>query len=121
LGTDKEHTVYEAETVGLTLAAKLISTEHHLSFPLSISIDNQAALKSGENAYTMSGSYLGERFRRMMLKLSKDHPDYDVTLRWVPGHEGVHGNEEADKAAKKAAEGPTSNSPPALLPRYLKN
>ncbi|KAG1782711.1 hypothetical protein EV702DRAFT_1192379 [Suillus placidus] len=58
LGTDKEHTLYEAETVSLTLAAKLISTERHLSFPLSISIDNQAALKSSENTYTMSGTML---------------------------------------------------------------
>jgi hypothetical protein len=69
LGTDKEHTVYEAEIVGLTLAAKLISTEPNLSFPLSISINNQAALKSGENTYTISGSYLGERFKRMMKKI----------------------------------------------------
>jgi ribonuclease HI len=120
LGTDKEHTVYEAETVGLTLAAKLISTEPNLSFPLSISIDNQAALKSGENTYTTSGSYLGERFKRMMKKISHDHPNFDVTIRWVPGHEGIHGNEEADKAAKSASEGRQNNSPPELLPRYLR-
>jgi hypothetical protein len=50
LGNEDEHTVYEAEEVGLTLAAKLISTEPNLTFPLSISIDNQAALKSGENS-----------------------------------------------------------------------
>jgi ribonuclease HI len=36
----------------------------------------------------------------MMQKLAKDHPDFDATVNWIHGHEGVHGNEEADKAAK---------------------
>src|SRR6267154_4380872 len=46
LGTEDEHTVFKAEEVGLTLAAKLISTECDLHFPLSIYIDNQAAILS---------------------------------------------------------------------------
>jgi hypothetical protein len=36
----------------------------------------------------------------MMQKLAKDHPDFDATVNWIHGHEGVHGNEEADNAAK---------------------
>lgn len=111
--------MYEAETVGLTLAAKLISTEPNLSFPLSISIDNQAVLKDGENTYTTSGSYLEEHFKRMIKKISNNHSDFDVTIRWVPGHKGVHSNEEADKAAKDAAEGCQNNSSPELLPHFL--
>ncbi|OAX36544.1 hypothetical protein K503DRAFT_291191, partial [Rhizopogon vinicolor AM-OR11-026] len=50
-GTDKEHAVFEAEEVGLTLAAKLITTEPRLIFPISISIDNQASIQAGESFY----------------------------------------------------------------------
>ncbi|OJA09556.1 hypothetical protein AZE42_01138 [Rhizopogon vesiculosus] len=120
LGTEKEHTVFEAEEVGLTLAAKLIVSENNLTFPLSISIDNQAAIQSGEGFDSRPGPYLPDRFRRMMQKLAKDHPDFDVTVRWIPGHEGVHGNEEANKAAKLAAIGKQHNSPTTRLPQYLR-
>ena len=33
------------------------------------------------------------------------HPDADMTLRWVPGHMEIQGNELADREAKRAAAG----------------
>ncbi|KIK43988.1 hypothetical protein CY34DRAFT_58948, partial [Suillus luteus UH-Slu-Lm8-n1] len=100
-------TVYEAEVVGLTLAAKLISTERNMKYPASIFVDNQAAIQAGENHYTKSGSYLVEHFRRMTKRLAKNRDNqgqnFHLTLRWIPGHKGVEGNELADAAAKEAA------------------
>ncbi|KAG2036351.1 hypothetical protein BDR03DRAFT_866226, partial [Suillus americanus] len=66
LGTDEKHTVFEAEMVRLTLAAKLIATEQDLTFPLSISVNNQAAVLPGESFYSNPGSYLATKFQRMM-------------------------------------------------------
>jgi len=120
LGTAEEHTVFEAEEVGLTLAAKLIATERNLRFPLSIFVDNQASIQSGESFYSRPGSYLADRFRRMMQLIAKNNNDFDVTVRWVPGHADVHGNEEADKQAKRAVEDRESNSPRQHLPHYLR-
>ncbi|KAG2346609.1 hypothetical protein BDR05DRAFT_857069, partial [Suillus weaverae] len=43
----------------------------------------------------------------------------DVTIWWLPGHSDIHGNEEADNKAKRAAERHRNNSPTASLPDYL--
>ncbi|KAG2138353.1 hypothetical protein DEU56DRAFT_736319 [Suillus clintonianus] len=107
--------------VGLTLAAKLIATEQQIEFPLSISIDNQAAIVSGERFHSGPGAYLSLKFQKLLRAVKWSNPHYDITVRWVPGHEGVHGNEEVDKAAKVAAEGLHRSSPRASLPKYLRN
>ncbi|KAI0277657.1 hypothetical protein BC826DRAFT_898201, partial [Russula brevipes] len=43
---------------------------------------------------------------------------YELTIRWVAGHEGVEGNEVADAEAKAAARG--AHSDKRLLPPYLR-
>ena len=56
LGAENEHTVFEADEVGLTLAVKLISSERNLHFPISILVDNYASIQSGESFYSRPGS-----------------------------------------------------------------
>ena len=124
LGQDKHHTVFEAELVGLTLATKLLATEQQVTYPATIFVDNKAAIQSGETSTTKSGSYLVDTLRRMIHTIAKcrheQELDFDLTVRWIPGHKDVEGNELADKEAKKAAEGRSNSSTRRLLPSYLR-
>lgn len=122
LGSEDDHTVYEAEAVGLTLAAQLLSMEDDVTYPISIFVDNQATIKSGDVFSTKSGHYLIDHFRSMITKLKKASRDrqFNITVRWISGHDGVEGNELADKEAKRAAEASTESSPRRHLPPYLR-
>ncbi|KAG2067466.1 hypothetical protein BDR04DRAFT_1027444, partial [Suillus decipiens] len=115
LGSDHKHMVYEAEVIGLTLTAKLIAMEKHMTYPALIFIDNQAAIQSSESQYMKLGRYLVEHFQNLTVQLAKQRDDkglnFDLTIRWIPGHKGVEGNKIADEAAKKAAEGTRKLSP----------
>ena len=53
-----------------------------------------------------------------MLKKERGSKNYSLTIRWTAGHAGIAGNELADKEAKKAASGQTSDK--KLLPVLLK-
>ncbi|KAG2052020.1 ribonuclease H-like protein, partial [Suillus hirtellus] len=123
LGNNEEHTVYEAELLGLTLAAHLIATERNLIYPLSILVDNQAAIHTGEVMNKTGSSYVADQFERMTKRLAQrreTRDNFKLTVRWIPGHMKVVGNEIADKEAKDAAKGNERNSPAHLLPKYLR-
>ncbi|KIK40532.1 hypothetical protein CY34DRAFT_87171, partial [Suillus luteus UH-Slu-Lm8-n1] len=96
IGAATEHTVFEAEAVGLTLAAELLAMEVDPIFPVSILIDNQAAIQSGETFHPRPGSYLTDLFCNRLADIKRNHRDFKVTVHWIPGHSDVHGNEEAD-------------------------
>jgi hypothetical protein len=55
-----------------------------------------------------------------MQRAARRHNNFNVTVRWVPGHPDVHGNEEASKHAKLAAESRQNNSPIAKLSHFLR-
>lgn len=119
LGGAKEHTVYEAELMGIMLGAELLKIEDKITKGM-ISLDNMAAIAATGFTHSMSGHYLVNMVHAGMAEVKKRHKIWGkgLTVRWVPGHKGVVDNEAADEEAKKVARGETS--PAGQLPKSLK-
>jgi len=120
LGTDKQHTVHEAENIGILLALHLIITERSRNRSFAIGTDNQAALEAFNSNLKSPAHHISRealRLGNMISKRSRGR-NFALTLRWSAGHAGIPGNELADKEAKKAARGMTSDK--NLLPPYLR-
>jgi len=112
LGSDKEHNVYTAEVTGFELAAEIA-----LSSPLSytkcvIYADSKAAIQGINKPGKQSGqanliSAIGKLWSLV------DNRQMTMEIKWAPGHKKIDGNEEADEAAKEAAQsgGNDSNIP----------
>jgi ribonuclease HI len=120
LGPESEHTVHEAELVGLLLGMHLISTEKQCNTTCMIGADNQAALKAFHSNLRSPGHHLAREVLRVAEQTRKRRSKnkYKLVFRWTAGHEGIEGNEEADKEAKRAAEGTDSEG--KALPAYLR-
>ena len=73
LGTSKQHTIYKSEAVGLILAANLLLDELDIFKPISIFINNQAAIKSSDVFQTKPGHYLLDNFRASIKQVKKAH------------------------------------------------
>lgn len=100
-------TVFVSELCALAYA--LLEVERLLeataSKPAEIIVlaDNQAALTRALTPKAAPGQAQQLVTRSILQRLLTTHSDVQVTLKWVPGHEGIEGNERADLAAKAAA------------------
>jgi len=124
LGPSTQHTVHEAELVGLLMGLHLIKTDKKGKTSYSLGADNQAALSALTAVKSAPGQYIADEILTTAARIKKQRnsPNYSLKFRWTAGHSGIEGNEEVDGKAKKAAEGLSSDAKdlPPLLRRPLK-
>jgi ribonuclease HI len=117
LGLESEHTVPEAESIAMVLGLELLRKERGVR-RVSIAADNVGAIVRSASDKAAPMQYIWEMFRGKMRMVSRQFRNLALTIRWVPGHEGVPGNEEADRVAKLAVE--KGSSPARKLPAQLR-
>jgi ribonuclease HI len=100
MGTDEVSTVYSAELRGTEMALEMAEELEgdRTQNGVVIFSDSQAALKALLRPRMPSGQVYLEGCIQRLQHLP------NVEFRWIPAHEGIHGNEMVDGHAKEAAQ-----------------
>ncbi|TFK18546.1 ribonuclease H-like protein, partial [Coprinopsis marcescibilis] len=102
LGNQTDYGIYKAEMVAQVLGLRLLQGETGVR-SASIAVDSRSTLEALEHTTTGTGEYLLEMIRReCAAAIRRTHHRLELGFRWVPGHEGVEGNERVDEEAKAA-------------------
>ena len=75
MGHKERHTVFEAELLGLSLAAEMLKDESHV-WSLMIGVDSQAVLWATKHGRAIPGHYLVEAFHKQVTDVWY-HPEMD--------------------------------------------
>ena len=143
LRTDKQHMVYEAERVGISMGLHLlIGLNRKLNDMVIMGSDSQALIKAIKNQRPHTGHYILDEIHNAAEKLQAKQDRLfnrgeqaqaaregvtwkgrakgviDLRLIWVPGHHDFTPNKCTNEEAKKAAQGDSSDAKLLLL--YLR-
>ena len=88
-------TLFQAEVLAISKMAKGLLWEKMLNQNIVVLVDSQAAIKAFIKCTVTSITMLN--CIRNLNQLGKQN---HVSIAWIPGHAGVHGNEVADYLAK---------------------
>jgi ribonuclease HI len=114
LGASSNYTIADAELVGALLGLRLLcTTPGSARRSFSMYTDSQTVVHRLTSRYSGPGSHIVDTFR--------EHVDLPLKIFWIPSHNDVLGNTEADDLAYIAARGQSSpiESLPPLLQRPL--
>jgi ribonuclease HI len=120
LGKDSQSTVYAAELSGIEMAlakakeenerqSEIEQQQHQQAREVIIFSDSQAAIQAVQNPQRPSGQYVLTHIYQHVRAIRSRNEDRNlnhptnITIRWIPAHVGVDGNEFADEEAKGAA------------------
>jgi ribonuclease HI len=142
LGPDTEHTVYEAEAIGLLLCLYLLTTLTRRLHNVFIGLDNQPVIKALNNQHSKASHHILDKIHNLAAHLQAQEDSkinieakrqakvrkekwtprtrnvFNLDIHWVPGHADVLENEAIDIEAKAAAEGRSSQAKD--LPTFLR-
>jgi hypothetical protein len=93
--------VYEGEGIGVILGARLISNKWNI-WSAYFYVDNHASITTTQLTKQNPGHYIFDALHKNIASIQRKHTGIKTTIKWVPGHKGVEGNEQADEEAKKA-------------------
>ncbi|KAF8730607.1 Reverse transcriptase (RNA-dependent DNA polymerase), partial [Rhizoctonia solani] len=94
--------IYYAEMLGIAMclnsAARI--AEQVQAKRIIIYCDNQAAVKAISSLHRHPAQYASRAFHQHAQEFLEKDPSRHITVKWLPGHSKIDGNELADEAAK---------------------
>jgi len=115
---------YDTECAALARALETAAKRTPAPKHVTIFTDAQAAIKRMASDEPGPGQKYALEARKHIAALRRAESDITIEIRWCPAHEGVEGNEQADRWAKLAADEPDTPGvewPEGVRPRSLAN